>query len=102
MIATDLDILYNACKHRVGFFRSQRFVDWFHQEYPDKELHHAFGSYSQTLKTTDYCSVPLDRVRHEQAEKDKSGQAIENYPLMLETMIAYIRHLEQQIERKEV
>ena len=101
MIKTELDILYNACKHQVGFERSKRFVEWFHQEFPDKELHHCFGSYSQTLKTTDHCAVPLTREQHIEAEKDKSGMAIEYFPLMLTTMIRYIKHLEQQLERKE-
>ena len=100
MIKTKEDILFNACKNVVGFDRSKRFKDWFHKKY-DKEIyamHHIFGSYSQSLKTSDYCSIPLSSTQHDKAEKDKSGYAVSCFPLLLTVMIAYIKYLESKIK----
>jgi len=97
----ELKILYIACKDKVGFYRSDRFKEWFHHTYPKKEMHHAYGSYSQSLKTSDYCSIPVTQKQHEEAEKNKSQFAIDNQPLMLQVMIGYIIHLEQLVELPE-
>jgi len=86
--------LYIACKNKVGFHRSDRFKEWFHLKYPKKIMHHAYGSYSQSLKTSDYCSIPVTHKQHEEAERDKSEFAIEHQPLMLQVMIEYIIYLE--------
>lgn len=95
MIKTNRDIIYNACRNTIGFIRSKRFKRWFHNQYPDMEMHHIFGSVSQSLKTSDYFSVPLTRGQHELAEKDKSNYAIECFPLMLRVVEKYIVYLEE-------
>lgn len=96
MIKTTEDIIFNACKNKVGFFRSQKFKDWFHKEYPGMEMHHLFGSYT-AIKTTDFCSVPVPKNHsNSKAETDKSQFAIDSLPLLLEVMIAYILFLESE------
>ena len=96
MIHSENDILYNRIKHSVGFHRSKRFIKWFHNKFPEKEQHHVFGSFSQSLKTSDYCSVPVGPNHAEsKAEKDKSNFAIESLPDMINVMQDYIRYLEQ-------
>ena len=94
----ELKALYIACKDKVGFYRSDRFKEWFHHTYPKKEMHHAYGSYSQSLKTSDYCSIPVTHKQHEEAEESKSQFAIDNQPLMLQVMIGYIIYLEQRAD----
>lgn len=94
MIKSSEDIIYNSLKNKAGFHRSKKFKDWFHKEFPYMQQHHLFGSYSQKLKTSDYCSVPVTPAEHEEAEKDKSGFAIKNLPLMIEVLIKYIKYLE--------
>ena len=93
--------LYVACKNKVGFHRSDRFKEWFHLQYPKKIMHHAYGSYSQSLKTSDYCSIPVTKKQHEDAERTKSEFAIEHQPLMLQVMIEYIIYLEGFLESVE-
>lgn len=64
------------------------------------ELHHTFGAYT-SIKTSDYCSVPVTHSQHQIAEADKSQFAIDNLPLMLQVMIKYIIHLETKIKELE-
>ena len=59
------------------------------------QQHHLLGSYSQKLKTSDYCSVPVTPEEHQEAEKDKSGFAIKKLPLLIEVLTKYILHLEK-------
>jgi len=94
------DILFNACKNKVGFYRSEYFKIWFHKEYPDMIQHHLLGSYT-SIKTSDYCSIPVTHQQHQIAESDKSQFAIDNLPLMLQAMIKYIIHLENKIKELE-
>ena len=98
MIKTKEDILFNGCKNVVGFDRSKKFKKWFHEKYENYQQHHLFGSYSQSLKTSDYCSIPLSSTQHDKAEKDKSGYAVSCFPLLLTVMIAYIKYLESKIK----
>ena len=96
MIKSPFDELYNRLKNTVGFDRSPKFIKWLHAKYPGKIQHHCFGSYSQNLKTSDYCSVPLTIEEHEIAEKDKSNFVIDNIHVMLKIMIDYIKFLESR------
>lgn len=100
MIKSTEDIIFNACKNQVGFYRSEYFKEWFHKEYPGMEQHHNFGSYT-SIKTSDYCSVPVTHQQHQSAEKDKSQFAIDNLPLMLKVIIKYIVHLETKVKELE-
>lgn len=100
MIKTENDILYNRIKNAIGFDRSKKFKKWFHEKYPDAQMHHVFGSYSQSIKTSDYCSVPVLEVHHREAEKNKSEFAITHLHSMLMLMIAYIKSLEDEIDNK--
>src|SRR5690606_11763782 len=94
MIKTVEDQIYNRLKNNVGFHRSKKFKEWFHKKYPYCELHHLFGSVSQKLKTSDYCSIPVTRFEHQKAEANKSEFAIENLHNMINTMQEYIKYLE--------
>jgi hypothetical protein len=94
MIRSEIDIIYNNLKNRVGFHRSKKFIKWFHENYPGMQMHHLFGSYSQKLKTSDYCSVPVTAVQHAEAEKNKSEFAVRNLDKMIEVMQKYLIHLE--------
>ena len=96
MIKDETDILYHRIKTAVGFERSKKFKKWFHEQYPGEEMHHCFGSYSQSIKTSDYCSIPLTRRLHESAEKHKSEFAIDHLPLMISIMVKYIKYLESK------
>jgi len=97
MIKTGNDILYNQLKNKVGFYRSPKFVRWFHEKYPGYEMHHCFGSVSQSLKTSDYCCVPVPPNHAEsKAEKDKSNFAIEHLPDLINVLQNYIIHLESK------
>ncbi len=100
MIKTREDELFNACKNHAGFLSSQRFREWFHNRYPDKDQHHIFGSYT-AIKTSDYCSVPVSDTEHQRAEKDKSGFFILKLPQMINIMIHYIKYLESLVDLKE-
>ena len=95
MIETTEDRIFNACKTGVGFCRSKKFKDWFHKEYPNMQMHHIFGSYT-AIKTSDYCSIPVTVEQHEVAERDKSGFAIDNLHVMIQTMVKYIVYLEKK------
>lgn len=94
MIKSFNDELYNRLKNNVGFHRSKKFLAWFHKEFPGMIQHHVFGSTSQSLKTSDYCSLPVTAFEHEIAEKDKSNFAIDRLPDMIYVMQTYIRFLE--------
>jgi hypothetical protein len=94
VIKSTKDQIYNRLKNNVGFHRSKKFKDWFHQKYPGKQMHHVFGSVSQSLKTSDYCSVPVSHEEHERAEKNKSDFAIDNLPVVFNVLQDYIRDLE--------
>jgi len=86
-------IIFTRLKNVIGFHRSQQFKDWFHQRYPDKDIHHVFGSIGK-LKTSDYCSAPLGRIQHSTIPNE-ADWAIDNLELMIDCMIQYIRHLEE-------
>ena len=100
MIKSENDILYNRIKNAVGFDKSKKFKKWFHDQYPDMMMHHLFGSYSQSIKTSDYCSVPVREELHQRAEKNKSDFAIEYLHVMLQIMIKYIKFLENENNQK--
>ena len=91
------DILFNRCKNAIGFDSSEEYRKWFKDTFPEYEQHHIFGSYT-SLKTTDYCSMPLTREQHIFAENHKSEFAFTHYHIMLQTMISYIKHLEKRLE----
>jgi len=95
MIKTIEDIIYNNLKTNVGFWKSIEFKEWFHNTYPGMTMHHVFGSYT-SIKTSDYCSIPLSKKDHIEAEKDKSKVAIEQLAQMINVMQAYIIHLENK------
>ncbi len=93
MIKTTEDIIYNNLKTSAGFHRSKKFRHWFHEEYPGTEMHHVFGSYT-AIRTSDYCSIPVNRAGHVYAERHKSEAAIEFLPKMINVMQKYIMYLE--------
>jgi len=95
MIKSPEDIIYNRIKNSIGFHRSKKFKDWFHKEFPNKEMHHLFKSYT-SIKTSDYCCVPVTREEHLRAEKDASTYAIYNLATMIGVMIKYILYLEEK------
>jgi len=95
MIKSENDILYNRIKTAIGFDRSKKFKKWFHEKYPEFQMHHCFGSYTG-IKTSDYCSVPVCEELHKQAEKNKSDFAITHLHSMLIIMISYIKFLENE------
>ena len=96
MIQTTEDRIYNNLKTNVGFHRSKKFKKWFHEEYPYTEMHHVFGSYTG-IKTSDYCSAPVNDKTHTYAEKHKSEFAIGVFlPLMINVMQRYIIYLENE------
>jgi hypothetical protein len=94
MIKSEKDILFNRCKNAVGFYKSDRFKQWFKQEYPGYDPHHIFGSFT-SIKTTDLCTIPLTRQQHEFAEKHKSEFAFNHLHILLQVLIKYIKHLEE-------
>jgi len=96
MIKTDNDILYNRIKNVVGFYRSDKFKKWFHEQFPGLQQHHCFGSFSQSIKTSDYCSIPVNEEMHKEAEKDKSNFAIEHLPNLINILQMYIHYLENK------
>ena len=98
MIQTTEDRIYNNLKTNVGFHRSKKFKKWFHDEYPDRQMHHVFGSYTG-IKTSDYCSAFVDDALHTYAEKYKSEFAIEFLPRMINVMQRYIIYLESNVSK---
>jgi len=94
MIKTENDVLYNKIKHSIGFARSEKHINWLKKLYPDREPHHLFGSYSQGLKTSDYCVLPLTREEHVEAEQNKSDFAINNLHKLIAVLCARIKELE--------
>ncbi len=94
MIKTEADCIYNRIKNTCGFHRSKKFKKWFHEAYPGMEMHHCFGSFSQSLKTSDYLSIPLTKESHHEAEKGKSGHCIDNLDKLINVLQAYIQFLE--------
>ena len=89
-------LLYVRLKNTIGYHRSQQFKDWFHNKYPDKDPHHPFGSHGK-LKTSDYTCIPLTRIQHSAIDKEFEF-AIDNLDFMLQTMIKYIKFLEEQCQ----
>lgn len=94
MIKSTEDIIYNRIKNSIGFHRSKKFMKFIGDQNPSKILHHCFGSYSQSKKTSDYTVIPLTPEEHEKAEKDKSQYAIDNLHIILKQLIDYIEKLE--------
>jgi len=91
MIKTETDIIYNKLKNNVGFDRSKKHLTFIRQF---GTPHHLFGSYSQSLKTSDYCTIPVTPEQHEIAEKNKSEFAIDNLYLLIYYLILRIKELE--------
>lgn len=93
MIKTENDILYNRLKNTAGFERSKSHLDFIRQfGIP----HHLLGSYSQSLKTSDYWTIPVTPEQHEEAEKHKSEFAIDNIGVLIHFLILRIKHLESK------
>ena len=91
MIKTETDIIYNKLKNNVGFDRSKKHLTFIRRF---GTPHHLFGSYSQSLKTSDYCTIPVTPEQHEIAEKNKSEFAIDNLYLLIYYLILRIKELE--------
>lgn len=90
MIKTEDDILYNRIKNSIGFDRSQKHLKFIRQY---GTPHHLFGSYSQSLKTSDYGTIPVTAEEHEYAEKHKSEFAVENLHILIKFLIRRIKEL---------
>lgn len=96
MISSPNDIIYNKIKNVIGFDRSKKHLKWIGSKNPGKVIHHLFGSYSQSLKTSDYAVVPLTPEEHEIAEKDKSNFAVQHLHLLIKNLIERIKELESK------
>ncbi len=92
MIKTENDIIYNRLKNNIGFDKSKKHLAFIRQF---GVPHHLFGSYSQSLKTSDYCTIPVTPEEHERAEKNKSDFAIENLHTLIHFLILRIKELEK-------
>lgn len=92
MIKTETDIIYNRLKNKVGFDKSKKHLDFIRKF---GVPHHLFGSYSQSLKTSDYCTIPVTPEEHEYAEKHKSEFAIEKLDVLIQYLIKRIKELEK-------
>ena len=101
MIKNSDDIVYNSLKNKIGFDRAKNHLQWVGKNNPGKQLHHLFGSYSQSLKTSDYAVVPVTAEEHQKAEKDKSGFAIEKLPVLFNILVNRIKFLESQLKGKK-
>lgn len=96
MIKTNNDIIYNSLKNNAGFIRDKEFKKWFHEQYPGMIMHHLFGSYSQSLKTSDMFSIPVTAEEHEIAEKNKSDYAIDHLSVLLKVIQDYVCFLKNK------
>lgn len=97
MIKSDSDIIYNRLKNNVGFDKSKKHLDFIRKF---GTPHHLFGSYSQSLKTSDYCTIPVTAEEHEYAEKHKSEFAIDNLHVLIKYLIMRIKELECGNQKK--
>ena len=93
MIKSELYILYIGLINTIGFHRSKKHLAFIRQF---GESHHLFGSFSQSLKTSDYCTIPVTREEHQRAEKDKSAFAIANLGKLIKYLILRIEELEKK------
>ena len=100
MIRTWKDELFNRIKDSIGFYVSGDHCKWLRETFPGREHHHLFGSYTG-LKTSDYGRLPVTREQHINAEKDKSGFAIDNLHNLISILIKRIRFLEQKLKEKK-
>ena len=91
MIRTETDIIYNRLKNNVGFDKSEKHLAFIRRF---GTPHHLFGSYSQSLKTSDYCTIPVTAEEHEIAEKNKSEFAVEKLHVLIQCLIKRIKELE--------
>lgn len=99
MIKTTEDIIYNRLKDRVGFDKSNSHLTFIRQY---GIPHHLFGSYSQSLKTSDYCTIPVTPEQHDFAEKNKSQFAIDNLHILIHYLIKRIKELEHKCSGKAI
>ena len=90
MIKSENDIIYNRLKNNVGFDKSKKHLAFIRKF---GTPHHLFGSYS-SIKTSDYCTIPVTPDQHELAERDKSGFAIDNLHVLIKYLIMRIKELE--------
>jgi len=90
------------CQNELGFERGKHYLDYLHELFPDKVLHHILGSASARKKFTDYLVVPLTLEEHAKAHKNLPLSFMMLLPRAIKLLIGYVIHLEENLYFKKL
>jgi len=92
-----MDEFYTRTRNLIKPWKSKNFLEFAKGKYPTKVLHHAIGSMG-SLKLTDLLLIPLDRLEHGKADRERAKYFKEYLPFMLNLVQEYITKLEKENE----
>lgn len=82
-------ILFRQLRNVAGrYHKNQKYVAWLKKKYPDKEVHHVFGSF-MSMKTSDLCTVPVDPKEHRLKQNDPDW-CYNQIPQMFDLLLQFI------------
>ena len=77
----------------VKYGKHPKYIAWLRKKYPNKEIHHVFGSY-MSRKTTDLCTVPVDPMEHRLKQNDTEW-CYQQIPQMIDLLLQFISEQNQ-------
>lgn len=82
-------ILYRQLRSIAAKYgKNPKYIAWLRQKYPNKEIHHVFGSY-MSRKTTDLCTVPVDSIEHS-LNQNYPDWCYNQIPQMFDLLLQYV------------
>lgn len=73
--------------------KNPKYIKWLRKKYPNKEIHHVFGSY-MSRKSSDLCTVPVNPTEHRLKQNDPDW-SYSQIPQMFDLLLQFITELNQ-------
>lgn len=89
------DILFKQFREIV--FHSPQYYKHFKKKYSNLDAHHLTGSMG-ALKLNDALLIPLDRIEHGIADKERQKYFIENLASAFKDFLEYVKELESKVQ----
>lgn len=92
-MSPDERILYRQLRDvYLRYGKSPKYKAWLRKRYPDKELHHVFGSV-HGRKSSDYGIVPVDPMEHRLKQNDVDW-CFSQIPMAINLLLMYVSEQE--------
>ena len=90
-------MFYEKVRHEIKPWKSDEYLEWSRQKFPDRDPHHLAGSMG-SLKLTDFLLMPVNRAIHDSLKGNRAAEyAEENIIFSLNIFQEYVTYLEEYV-----